>query len=127
MRPHRRPNRTRPPMPWFVGTAANAVARSEARPSRGAGRGARRAMTDPDRPPAGHVVLAQVEGDSFVSLRRRPTSRAERYQLGRSLRETVTRSSLGDWTPPGDRPDPVDLIIESHRGRVEALIPLRVG
>src|ERR1700712_5503354 len=84
-------------------------------------------MIDPTRPPAGHVVLARVEGDSFVSLRRRPTSRAERYQLGRSLRETVTRSSLGDWEPPGDRPDPVELIIESHRGRLKTLIPLRVG
>jgi uncharacterized protein (DUF2252 family) len=84
-------------------------------------------VTDPTRPPAGHVVLARVEGDSFVSLRRRPTSRAERYQLGRSLRDTVTRSSLGEWHPPRDRPDPIDLIIESHQGRVEALIPLRVG
>ncbi len=84
-------------------------------------------MTDPARLPTGHVVLAQVEGDSFVSLRRRPTSRAERYQLGRTLRSTVPRASLGDWEPPADRPDPVDQIIESHQGRLDQLIPLRVG
>ena len=84
-------------------------------------------MTDPSRPPAGHVVLAQVAGESFVSLRQRPTSRAERYQLGRSLRGTVPRASLADWTPPDDRPDPVEQIIESHQGRLEWLIPLRVG
>ena len=83
-------------------------------------------MTEPARP-AGHVVLAQVEGASYGSLRRRPTSRSERYRLGRALRNRVPRSSLGDWTPPADRPDPVDLVIESHEGRLDWLIPLRVG
>jgi hypothetical protein len=83
-------------------------------------------MTEPVRP-AGHVVLAQVEGASYGSLRRRPTSRSDRYRLGRDLRTRVPRASLGDWTPPADRPDPVDLIIESHQGRLDWLIPLRVG
>ncbi len=84
-------------------------------------------MTDPHRPADGHVVLAQVEGGSYGSLRRRPTSRAERYQLGRTLRARVSRASLGDWVPPADRPDPVALIMESHQGRLDWLIPLRVG
>ena len=84
-------------------------------------------MTDPSRPPAGHTVLADVEGESYGSLRRRPTSRAERYHLGRTLRAKVSRASLGDWTPPADRPDPVAQIMESHQGRLESLIPLRVG
>jgi uncharacterized protein (DUF2252 family) len=84
-------------------------------------------MTDPHRPPSGHVVLADVEGASYGSLRRRPTSRAERYQLGRALRAKVPRASLGDWAPPSGRPDPVTQIIESHQGRLEWLIPLRVG
>ena len=84
-------------------------------------------MTDPNRPPAGHVVLADVEGASYGSLRRRPTSRAERYQLGRALRHKVPRAALGDWVPPIGRPDPVAQILESHEGRVDRLIPLRVG
>jgi uncharacterized protein (DUF2252 family) len=83
-------------------------------------------MTEPVRP-AGHVVLAEVEGASYGSLRRRPTSRSDRYRLGHDLRTRVPRSSLGDWTPPVDRPDPVDLVIESHEGRLDWLIPLRVG
>ncbi|MET0789493.1 MAG: DUF2252 domain-containing protein [Cellulomonas sp.] len=77
------------------------------------------------RPVAGHVVLQSADSSDYASLRRRPATREERYRTGRALRETVPRSSLGDWSPP-DR-DPVAQIIESHRGRLERLIPLRVG
>jgi uncharacterized protein (DUF2252 family) len=47
--------------------------------------------------------------------------------MGKELRRVVPRSSLGDWPPPADRPDPVQLIIESHDGRLDWLIPVRVG
>jgi uncharacterized protein (DUF2252 family) len=47
--------------------------------------------------------------------------------MGRELRRRVPRSSLGDWPRPADRPDPVQLIIESHVGRLDWLIPVRVG
>jgi uncharacterized protein (DUF2252 family) len=75
----------------------------------------------------GHIVLAEADGAAYRSLRQRPVTRAERYALGRSLRKRVPRSSLAEWTPPTDRPDPVALINESHRGRVDRLIPVRVG
>lgn len=75
----------------------------------------------------GHVVLAAVDGESYASLRRRPTPRAERYALGRSMREQVPRSLLGEWSPPIDRPDVVQQIVESHQGRLNWLIPVRVG
>jgi uncharacterized protein (DUF2252 family) len=75
----------------------------------------------------GHVVLASADSDTFTSLRRRSTSRRDRYQIGRDLRRQVPRSSLGDWSADRGRPDPVQLIIESHDGRLEWLIPLRVG
>ena len=76
----------------------------------------------------GHIVLATADSECYGSLRRRPTSRAERYAMGRALRRQVPRSSLGQWTAPADRPDPVELIIESHRGRVrDWLIPVRVA
>jgi len=74
-----------------------------------------------------HVVLAQVDSRGFRSLRQRPLPRSERFALGRSLRQTVPRSSLGDWRPPADRPDPVALIEQSHRGRLASLIPVRVA
>lgn len=75
----------------------------------------------------GHVVLPAVDGESYASLRRHPTPRAERYALGRRLRKQVPRSSLGEWSPPGGRPDVVQQIMQSHEGRVDWLIPVRVG
>ena len=86
-----------------------------------------RAAAPPRRPPLGHVVLAGADSADYQSLRRRPTSRAERFELGRSLREQVPFSSLGDWKPPKGRPDPVEQIKQSHEGRLEGLIPTRVG
>src|SRR5450755_1676693 len=77
--------------------------------------------------PGGHVVVPSVDGGSFASLRRRPMPRAERYALGRRMRDQVPRSALGDWAAPSDRPDVVRQIMESHLGRVEWLIPVRVA
>ena len=78
-------------------------------------------------PPVGHVVLASADSQPYASLRTRSTPRTERYALGKSLRQQVPRSSLGDWKEPDKRRDPVDLINESHRGRLDWLIPVRVG
>src|SRR6516225_12033380 len=75
----------------------------------------------------GHVVLASADSDAFTSLRRRSTSRRDRYQIGKELRRQVPRNSLGKWSADRGRPDPVQLITESHRGRLEWLIPVRVG
>ncbi len=75
----------------------------------------------------GHTVLASADGGDYASLRRRPSSREERYAMGKELRQRVPRKSLGDWTPRAGRPDPVSLIIASHEGRVPELIPIRVA
>ncbi len=58
------------------------------------------------RDTVGHTVLATADSEMFTSLRRRPTSRPERYAMGRALRRQVPRKSLGAWTPPAGRPDP---------------------
>jgi uncharacterized protein (DUF2252 family) len=75
----------------------------------------------------GHTVLGMGPDDGFASLRRPARPRAERYDLGRSLRERSPRSGLGTWIAPQDRADPVQQIIEAHEGRVPWLIPVRVG
>ena len=51
----------------------------------------------------------------------------ERRAAGRALRDHVKRGELGRWRPREDRPDPVDLVEEAHSGRLEHLIPVRVG
>ena len=79
------------------------------------------------KPPGRHTVLAETDSSAYHSLRQRPVSRAERYELGRNLRHKVPRRSLADWTPPADRPDPVRLINVSHEGRLDRLIGIRVG
>jgi uncharacterized protein (DUF2252 family) len=75
----------------------------------------------------GHVVLASADSQAFTSLRQRSTSRQDRYRMGRELRNRVPRRSLGGWSPPASRPDPVQLITESHQGRLDWLVPVRVG
>jgi uncharacterized protein (DUF2252 family) len=47
--------------------------------------------------------------------------------MGKELRRQVPRRLLGEWSAQPDRPDPVQLIIESHEGRLDWLIPVRVG
>ena len=55
-----------------------------------------------------------------------PTDK-ERRAAGRALRDKVKRGDLGRWRPKEDRPDPVDLVEEAHSGRLERLVPVRVG
>lgn len=74
--------------------------------------------TDIGAPVHGHVVLASADSDAFTSLRQRSTLRLDRYRMGRELRRQVPRRSLGDWSVRTGRPDPVQLIIESHDGRL---------
>ena len=74
-----------------------------------------------------HVVLASADSWGFVSLRQPATPRKQRYATGRSLRQRVPRSALGHWSAPGNRADPVQQIIATHEGRLDRLIPVRIG
>ena len=51
----------------------------------------------------------------------------KRLEIGKSLRESVPRESHGEWIPPSNRRDPIDILIESNAGRIESLIPIRHG
>ena len=64
------------------------------------------------RASAGHRVLATADSTAYASIRKRPTSRAERYAMGKALRKEVPRKSLGDWTPRAGRPDEGELVID---------------
>ncbi|MFC3689952.1 DUF2252 domain-containing protein [Aquipuribacter hungaricus] len=78
-------------------------------------------------PVPAHVVLASADPSPYLSMRDRPTPRAERHRMGRALRQVVRRSQLGDWSPPPDRVDPVALVEESHQGREDWLVPVRTA
>ena len=46
---------------------------------------------------------------------------------GKAAREHAPRSSLGEWKPASDRPDPVEVLQAQAADRVADLIPLRYG
>jgi uncharacterized protein (DUF2252 family) len=49
----------------------------------------------------------------------------ERRLAGKERRIAAPRSHHAEWDPPIDRRDPIEVLIESNRGRVEELVPLR--
>lgn len=51
----------------------------------------------------------------------------ERVAKGKALRNAADRQSQGEWNPPVARRDPIDLLVESSKGRVEELLPIRYG
>src|SRR3954449_12875156 len=102
-------------------------ARGHPRNERDPGKRTPRTTTIPAVTALAHTVLADADGTAYASLRKRPVDRAERYALGKRLRDRVPRKSLGDWSSPVGRPDPVQQIMDSHEGRVGRLVPIRVG
>src|SRR5512136_59768 len=52
---------------------------------------------------------------------------AERVARGKALRERCSRKAQAEWKPPTKRADPIGLLIENSRGRIEDLIPIRYG
>src|SRR5215813_12210392 len=55
------------------------------------------------------------------------TTRTERYAAGKALRDQAPRSSHGAWTPDPQRPDPIRLLEEANKTRLEHLVPIRYG
>jgi uncharacterized protein (DUF2252 family) len=51
----------------------------------------------------------------------------ERFAKGKALRDVASRKAQKEWKPPADRADPVDLLIENSKGRIEELLPIRYG
>src|ERR1022692_941649 len=54
-------------------------------------------------------------------------SRAELISRGEQMRKACPRRSHAVWQAPPTRPDPVQLIEEGDKGRIEQLIPIRHG
>jgi uncharacterized protein (DUF2252 family) len=54
-------------------------------------------------------------------------SQEQRRAAGKALRDKVSRESHGEWKERSDRPDPIDILIASNKGRISELIPIRHG
>jgi uncharacterized protein (DUF2252 family) len=49
----------------------------------------------------------------------------ERRKVGLSMRQRVPRSAQAEWTAPANRADPVAILIEQGRNRIQELLPVR--
>jgi uncharacterized protein (DUF2252 family) len=52
---------------------------------------------------------------------------AERVEVGKAARANLPRSRHGEWAPPAGRTDPLTILEEQERARVQELIPIRHG
>jgi uncharacterized protein (DUF2252 family) len=48
-----------------------------------------------------------------------------RREAGHAVRTRLPRGAQGIWSPPADRRDPVELLLDADVGRIPALLPLR--
>jgi uncharacterized protein (DUF2252 family) len=56
------------------------------------------------------------------------TSTPERRRhAGTALRRAVPRSAQAEWSPPADRADPVAILIDQGKTRIQELLPIRYG
>jgi uncharacterized protein (DUF2252 family) len=82
------------------------------------------AARDPQRTDAGGArTSAKAEAGVAVE----PRSPRARKAAGKDARAAAPRSSHGEWHPPDDRPDPVEVLVDQAKGRVPELLPLRYG
>jgi uncharacterized protein (DUF2252 family) len=81
-----------------------------------------------------HTAALERSGDIMsvnrVRVEPSPTttrSPDERRQAGVALRRDVPRSAHGGWAAPSDRVDPVEILINQGKDRIQELLPIRYG
>jgi uncharacterized protein (DUF2252 family) len=74
---------------------------------------------------SGDTGIKSDKTDSNLLINHLP--RSERYEAGKQIRKICPRSSHAGWKAPANRHNPVDLILESNKGRIQKLLPLRHG
>jgi uncharacterized protein (DUF2252 family) len=63
----------------------------------------------------------------YHRLREERNTWSRRHDLGRKLRDGVTRESHAEYKPAANRPDPLDLLATNNVGRQPEFVPLRMG
>ena len=61
------------------------------------------------------------------AARPEPSSRSERIERGKSLRELTPRRAQAAWSSAQGERDPISILEESNRGRLPDLVPIRYG
>jgi uncharacterized protein (DUF2252 family) len=65
--------------------------------------------------------------DSTDVILQASVSRDRRIAAGKKLRAKVSRESHAAWHPHKGRPEPIEILVESSKGRVKELLPIRYG
>jgi len=52
---------------------------------------------------------------------------ATKRAIGSHLSKSVPHEAHAEWTPPTNRPSPVDIVVAGNAGRQEEFVPLRMG
>jgi Uncharacterized protein conserved in bacteria (DUF2252) len=73
--------------------------------------------------PTGTGMAERMSGTDISALTRASPER--RIEAGRALRARVPRKSHAVWKAPSNRPDPIQLLIDSDKGRIAKLLPIR--
>jgi uncharacterized protein (DUF2252 family) len=76
------------------------------------------------------MVSSRTRGPSTFTphpAAEQPRSRAELYAAGKALRTACPRVAHAAWKAPAKRRDAVDMVLESEKGRLPDLLPLRHG
>ena len=84
-------------------------------------------MTTPKKKPAAVAKPAAVSKQPALSIASSARTYKEQYAAGKALRDACPRTAHAAFTPAGDRPDPVSLVLDSEKGRLPDLLPLRHG
>lgn len=75
-------------------------------------------------------ILLGVSGEENLDTGLQPASgqsRTELRSLGRQFRSIATRTSQGNWSPTPARPDPIQILRRTNKGRRQELVPIRHG
>lgn len=81
------------------------------------------------------MTTKKKKGSDPVASRKLPAPKtaygakpySEQYAAGKALRATCPRTSHTGWKAPAGRRDPVEMVLESEKGRMSELLPLRHG
>jgi uncharacterized protein (DUF2252 family) len=78
-------------------------------------------VTVKKRPPKSETEVSRAESSPIFH------SCEERIATGKTLRESLPRSSHAGWKPSTKRRDPIDVLEESNLDRLPELVPIRYG
>jgi hypothetical protein len=66
-----------------------------------------------------------MKSELYQSFLTKSLSPRERQELGKSVRQQVNRTSIGDFTIKGKRQDPIDILIAQGKTRIPEYVPIR--